>query len=459
MKKLNILLSLVAISSLSAFDVPTTSTVTTTATNTVTTATTTATTVTTTATNTVTTQSQARVGYTEDYTQVPSIAINAMQNSITHLACPRVSAADNAAALNAAANPNRCFNAVDIVLANPSSIMTKTAGEDFVLKTIKKPTCMVSNITYSLVDDKGNDIAGSTATITSPGANGFLVFNVPNAYKDVKVKFTYDQMIPSTPYQVSCTNIINDPHQYRFRFRFENMNQNELGTYVIPTGTVECYNITNGSVAKVQCSSDPTEYQFQFSFQNMAQNRNGKFALATNYACYRNYTTVHQIEYSTDNFAIKPDRFNITFKKTDVKTGQTDYVSIQTVDTNNNITTNYKNSSITLKPTFSPVVNAQYAFDIYNGEAKNGKVIFNEAKSNVTMTLTDTDYTAVDADDTAQSCRTITGTSNSVNISAPSKYWAGTGTNETQNNPTTNTIQSDVKQNVKKDSHFNKVNW
>jgi len=255
-----------------------------------------------------------------------------------------------------------------------------------------------------LVDDKGNDLPNTTKTVTNPIEANFVHYKIPNSYKNVKVKFVYDQMQPTTPYEVSCTDIVNDPHKYRFRFRAENMNT--LGTYVVPN-SYTCYNISFGSISKVQCSNDANQYTFSFSYTNMIAHTSGKFVLSTNYKCYKNYTITHKVEYSTDNFAIKPKQFHIRFKKTTIKTGQPDFVLIQALNSDGDVTTNYNNSSLILKPTFSENVNPQYLFDIKNGEARNGKVIFSKKASGVTMSLTDSDYTSVDADDTAQSCRNI----------------------------------------------------
>ena len=322
-----------------------------------------------------------------------------------------VSSDDEAAEQAFMSDSNRCFNAYDLdATASAASITTKTAGDDFYLHLYKKSECNVNTVTYYLVDNNtGNEIAGTKKTITW-NSGALADFEVDKkAYKDVSVKFDYDRVT----YSNTPTKLATCPSP---------------SEYTIVT-TLEP---GSGIFAKLDASSP------------------------TGYSCYEysNTTTAHS-DKSTDNFAIKPNKFDINFKKTKIKEGAVDIATIKTLDKNSDIVDNYNNSSMNLMVSN----NVQYAFNIQNGLANSAQFIFIKTGDNQSIILQDFDFAKVDTDDTILSCREISGSSNSVDVVEASKYWAGTGTEENENDPLKNNVQTKIKQNTKKDLHFQKMGW
>jgi len=382
--------------------------------------------------------------------------------------CAKTSSNDATKEATFTSDPNKCFNAYDIpftsstgTTTSPVSLSTKTAGKDFIFKITKKPTCIVNNVTYSLVDNKtGNEIPGTTNTITNPADANFAQFNVSNSYKDVSVKFSYKKTVvntSSTPTEVTCPTSTSD---YTIVTSYNDIPQT-TGIFAVPQQ--ECYQFTYSSVngfakQKTSCPLKPTIV----SALPAKPSTSTTYAIVSGYKCYKYPTTSSSIkvDYSTDNFAIKPSQFDITLKKSPIKVGQVEPMDLKVLNNNSIITTNYKNSSTNLIVTLTPSnTKAQYGFDINNGVLSKSVLSFATTNSDVSMKILDEHYADVDSDDTFQTCRNIEGTSNTINIIGTSKYWAGTGTNEKENNPTNNTISSEVKQNTKKDVHFQKLGW
>jgi hypothetical protein len=307
----------------------------------------------------------------------------------------------------------KCFDAVDYGQTDKLSIMTKVAGKKFSLSLYhsEREECDASNIKYELIDEiTGNPIDGTLKSWTTTTS----IFDVPNSYKDVKVKFMYD-------------------------------------THWTP---VTCAGVTNN------ISTDDPE--------------NGKkYRNYTTNKCYKySDSTTHREENSSDNFAIIPAHFDIAFKKSSVKEGEKNKVFIAAVNANGSITTNYNQKISNLNMSVAPSdAKVQYLLeDILNGQSNFCYVLFANYGKNRNVTLKDTIYSAIDADDTKHgygfgplyhNCRDIIGTSNDVNVSERSKYWAGTGTdkNGSADCPLHTTVQTHVKQNTLRDLRFNKVNW
>ena len=69
------------------------------------------------------------------------------------------------------------------------------------------------------------------------------------------------------------------------------------------------------------------------------------------------------------------------------------------------------------------------------------------------------EWAIVDADDTKDACRLVSGESNEINVTETSKSWIGFGTGAKSNDPSTKTIDTDIRQNVDKDIRFKRMNW
>ena len=174
--------------------------------------------------------------------------------------------------------------------------------------------------------------------------------------------------------------------------------------------------------------------------------------------CYSKDET--KTEYSTDDFAIRPNAFSINLKKSKVKEGTIDYATIKALQKDGaSVVDNYTNSSMNLDVKDINAEGVQYTFEINNGLSNKAQFMFLKPTDSNKVVITDKHYADVDSDDTIADCREFSGESNEVEVVESSKYWAGTGTNEAENNPETTTIQSKIKQNTKKDLHFQKMGW
>jgi hypothetical protein len=345
---------------------------------------------------------------------VPTTTTDTSTDTPTDIAysgrCMLLSIADEKANQeNFVTNPDVCFNAYDN--GSNSSILTHTAKKDFNLVVVKKEWCKnihnISDIKVDIINENGVVASGTQITPAEP--TGEYKFNVDNAYKELLVQITYKR-------------------------------DKKLET----------------------CPVNPASYVGKTSGTYALWDKNTK-----KYECYTTNETEEVIDYSTDNFAVKPDKFDILLKQSTVKTGQREPLVIKALAKDGSITTNYYSSSMNLNVIIDPSNTlAQYSFDIINGKSTSSSFLqFINPNNDVTVTITDTAYTIIDQDDTKVAdvigvdCRRISGTSNSVDVIGSSKYWAGTGTNENENSPAKNNVNADIKQNTKRDLHFNKMGW
>ena len=178
--------------------------------------------------------------------------------------------------------------------------------------------------------------------------------------------------------------------------------------------------------------------------------------------CYRKTSEV-VTEYSLDNFAIRPEKFNLNIKQSEVRAKENPKIELNATNADGVISTNYSTSSanLTLIPTNNKTKLA-YAFDIVNGEVRNYRLFFTKPADDVAISIKEKigkEWAIVDADDTVDSCRLITGKSNEVDVIDGSKNWAGVGVDNSYNDPNTNNVNTDIRQNVNKDLHFQKISW
>ena len=312
---------------------------------------------------------------------------------------------------NFMADSNRCFNAYDEPVSSSGgsssifSISTKTAGEEFYLHIFKKPYCAVTNVKYYLVDNITDEKIDGTEHSLYNVPHQDVNLTIPNSYKDVSIKFEYDKETKlSTPKEITCPT---NPSDYKVV-----SGGVPSGIYAVPQPT---YPIT--------------------------------------YKCYTYYETKPYIDYSTDNFAIRPDKIDGKFNTAQVKEGSIAFATLKTINKKGDITTNYNIASTELEIDGS----AQYSFDINNGYTSRAQFLFLEPETQ-TISIIDKNFASVDEDDTVEHCRIFRGET-SMNVIATSKYWAGTGTDENENDPISNNVQAKIKQNTKKDLHFQKMAW
>ena len=316
-------------------------------------------------------------------------------------------------------DPSKCFNAYDVPVSPSSattsifSISTKTAGEEFYLHIFKKPYCAVTNVRYYLVDNKTGEKIDGTESGLANVEWSIVTLNVPNSYKDVSVKIDYDRISYNPiPVEVTCPT---DPSDYEVVDALPN--EGKSGIFAVPV---------------YDTSKDITK----------------------KYKCYEYTTkTSSKSDVSTDNFAIRPEKFDITFNKSSVNAGSSVYATIKALNSSDDITTNYNEKSMDLNIDSK----AQYSFEIKNGITKNAQFIFLESGTQNTI-ITDLHFSDVDSDDTVEFCRIFKG-EKAIRVILPSKSWAGTGTGEAENDPKSNNVNVDIKQNTKKDLHFQKMGW
>ena len=314
-----------------------------------------------------------------------------------------------------------------------SVITTKVAGSTFDLSLIRNPgECFSkigvgspsSNITVTLVDmETGNEIASTTST-----APGMVSFNVDEAYKNVKAKVNYS-VVNVVPHEeeIACMSSVSSLAK----------SIEELG------GKSGIYAKRVGMMKKFKC--------YKVTFET---------------------TTTSYEEYSTDDFAIRPDRFEVALAKSSAKVGGYIPMSVKAVNSKDATTTTYSKKSTELNLGTAPDdLKIQYSFDIQNGVSKNANLYFTQegtAKLYLNEKVGD-EFAIIDSDDTKESyvdmfgsthyCRLIGGESGDVTINGISRYWAGTGTGEDENDPQKTSISVSIVQNTKKDLHFQKMGW
>jgi hypothetical protein len=360
-----------------------------------------------------------------------------------------VSAEDIKANENFITDSNRCFNAYDIPVSPPSSatsaiasISTKRAGEEFYLAIFKKPACVVDNVKYFkyyLIDNStGEKIDGTEKSIDITKVDS-LSFKVNNSYKNVSVKFEYDLVtaMPNVEWErVTC------PYKEERFSKWDDFSRTAI----------------KYTIQKLDSTVIRTSYNTIDELEEAENLKNEAIYQLANKKCYKPIVTIDtttdtKIEYSTDNFAIRPDKIDGKFNTSTVKAGSVAFATLKVVNTNGDITTNYNASSTELEINGS----AQYSFDINNGYTSRAQFLFLEPGTQ-TISIIDKNFALVDEDDTIESCRIFKGET-SIDVISTSKYWAGRGTEEVENNPKTNNINVDIKQNTKKDLHFQKMNW
>ena len=333
-----------------------------------------------------------------------------------------------------ASSTTNCLNAFDVptimeMMNPPKSISTKVAGDTFGLRITNK--CIgLSNITYSLIDNETGSVIATSTSLFSKTFMGYspidiATFNVADAHKDVSVKFEYDKR----EYNITPTSCpMSSFWSGWMKIASSKLKQRD-------------FNLSDG----VYMIYTPT---FMPPFKK----------------CYKvSVTTYTYTEYSTDNFAIRPDKFDISLNKTGAKVGELVPMSIVVQNKVGNKVLDYEKKSVDMSVEANPTdAKLQYSFDIVDGEAINSKLYFAKEGSGIKIAVSERvgdEFAVVDSDDTIDSCRIVSGESNSINIVGSSKYWAGAGTGESENDPSSKSVDTEIVQNTKKDIHFQKMNW
>jgi len=316
-------------------------------------------------------------------------------------ACLKTSDKDKALADDS----NQCLNAFNIDSA--SSISTKIDGKEFWLK-IERKCLNIHNIKIVLVS---NDKNISEVKSYTP----LLPFKIDKSYKNVKVKFEYDKdKIEFISNEVECPTILTG-----FKEVEEITDNLDEGLYYVLIKYPpfrKCYNVT--------LKKD----------------------------------TEHYIEYSTDNFAIRPDKFSIQLPK-NVNEGVLKKYKAFALDYNDNIS-DYNSSNVEYKISFNSNIKSSQSFDLIDGKGTLSIYFANSGDDNV-MTLIESknEFASIDADDTIDECRYISYKSDSFNVNPGYRGWSGVGTNEKENDPSKTTIQTDIRQNVIKNLKYQKINY
>ena len=407
------------------------------------------------------------------------------------------------------ANNEQCFNA-GININSSIHIQTKIAGVSggFQLKIRHRKSCgwgwhnhigvvLVDNLTGKIITEPKEIDPNITPTDDPTNPSEEFVsatFNVANAYKNVSVRFLH--LKPN-----ECNH-----HQFRWMHQLQenvqNMGQEQsindiIGVEFMLPNSIKCYEVNQSNVfnfsnlpywgEEINCDTDATinlnknisEIKDIINDKkDLASSWHFKYAVPANDTCYTVQNECGDSPYiaqSSDNFAIRPSYFSVELPS-HIQANTATPIRITVRNASDEIITNYNNSSTNLNVVFrdnngQPLrdangnpVEAQYSFDIRDGIG-SGRVIFPSAVQNngVRMIITDENFANIDIPDTNVSLRYIdTNDSNSSTSDVSgggSKYWAGAGTNESENNPSKNSINADIKQNVKKDLHYQKMGW
>ena len=380
--------------------------------------------------------------------------------------------ADKCGSLN-----SQCFNA-GITINEHIKIQTKKAGSEFNLTLKHNIGCgwtwkhhigvvLVDNTTGNLITEPQEidaDITTDEVTAT---------FNVKNAYKNVSVRF-----IHLKPLKCELENGFK--WLYQCVKKIDNAIQEQptnikdiLNKPFVLADQFQCFEVNSSNWMNrgepVSCPANIDEIKDKLPTYNTPPTAKFYYAIPKENKCYQieNPCDTHNpyISQSSDNFAIRPDHFEVTLPS-NIHANIPAKITVEVKNASGDIITNYNNSSANLKVIFKDKdgnpVDAQYSFDIRNGKG-TGKVIFSNPVEGVTVSIEDEHFADIDKDDTPEDKRiakTDSPSSSTSNVSnGGSKYWAGVGTNEKENTPTKNTINSDIKQNVKKDLHFQKMGW
>ena len=371
----------------------------------------------------------------------------------------------------------QCFDAY----SKDDKIQTQVVGDLFTLKVKHNSVCGLGfdkHISVALIDNQTGEMITSPqslpATISDEVNVNFKVDKL--AYKNVSVGFF-------NFYQVECNSNVgfNWLSVFDEMFNYLKDNYTDLDKIInmpfILGGELECHqvdiNIFPPSIEDniVTCPSNLEDIkkiakkqildfsEFKTSFIYAIPKGGQCFMISTPCDLENGLITK-----SSDNFAIRPYNIEIHLNTTNIKANIQIPITISVKDKNGNIIENYNNSSTNLKVIFTDkddnLVEAQYAFDIKNGEGK-GIVVFPNEAQGVKISVIDEYFADIDKSDTSLIKRKFSGTSGvfDVSNSGGSKYWAGVGTKEVENDPTKNTIDTNIKQNVKKDLHYQKIEW
>jgi len=317
-----------------------------------------------------------------------------------------------------------CYNVSDTFWTK--SITTKVAGKKFDLYVHHycSSTKNAKYVFYDMLEDKN---ISEPKDIPLIGSKIEAEFN--RSYKNVKLKFEYDKdTIEVSHQEVEC------PWNKKYNFT-----ERKISTYY--------------PLFKKTTDIDSEE-------------KAGSYYESINkcYTVSTDITTKHYVEYSTDNFAIRPDKFNVYFKQDSTFRGQ--YVPGYLIVENGygDIQTNYSKNGPDLDIAVNdPDVKIQYVFDIYKGKlTPSSKIFFAKAGTDLTITVSERpgdEWAVVDSDDTSDECRLVSGTSNEINVTEPTKSWGGIGTGESENDPMVKNVNTDIRQNITKDLRFQKMSW
>ena len=372
-----------------------------------------------------------------------------------------------------------CFNAYNHKMGINFHIQTRKAGMAFQLKVKHKDGCgwgWNHHISVALVDNLTGNMITSLQDINASSPDEFNVsFEVKNAYKNVSVKFFHMN-------QKTCDSYhrVGWMHEFKHDFKIEKGDmtiKSMLYKPFLKVEDLECHQVTipGWDDKIIDCPTNLSDIK-EIAKEEIPSTECIKCSTSFIYAipkankCYEIENPCDEnenyISESSDSFAIRPDHFKVTIPS-HIKANVAVPINIEVLNAKNEIITNYDNSSTNLKLTFKDSsehdIKALYMFDINNGIGK-GKVVFPEAVEDVTITVEDEHFADIDKDDTDEDDRKVlTDALDSLNSSSVasngSKYWAGVGTNEVENKPTKNTINSDIKQNISKDLHYQKIGW
>lgn len=164
-------------------------------------------------------------------------------------------------------------------------------------------------------------------------------------------------------------------------------------------------------------------------------------------------------ENSSDNFSVRPYEFKVNEPNTFV--GKLNHPKIEAVGYKNNISTNYNVKLENLKVSTNNKNPIKYFFIFRDGKAQNTQFIFSK-EGNTSLKISEIigkEWAIVDENDTSDNRRLIPCSSNNFSIQKNSKEWFGVSTGNKEFNPSKRTINSNIKNNVNRDSSFIKIFW
>ena len=177
-----------------------------------------------------------------------------------------------------------------------------------------------------------------------------------------------------------------------------------------------------------------------------------------------NTTLVHHEENSTDDFAVRPDSFYVHVDNNNTFVGKPLKIDISAIDPDGYPSQNYNTTDLQLNTNITdPNTYLSYCYNIINGEIAGYRFFFKKPSNNVKIQISEKlgqEWAITDADDTTDSRRLISeGESNSIKVNETSKSWAGTGTGKKANDPKTQTITSNIRDNTNRNIKYNRMCW